>query len=831
MAVAANLASVVAALHARDDHVVDLKPANVHVYRGSGRVAMLDCDGFSVAGPDGARFPAHQYTDGYIAPEALRAQAKPEALGEPQDLFALAVVAFRLLNRGLHPFQGVPQPGAAVPTTDGERVAAGLYPYGSGAGRLAPPPASLYGALDRATRRLFDRAFDGAEGAGRRRPSGPATCGCCSRAGSGPASATPTTPATADARAGCARRTRRGPLAAWAGFLPVTPPRPPPRSSTSSYRPPGRDPLPRPPPPTAVRGQTSVVGVGLALSLFAGVLVGLFVWLVAGVDGGLYSDFDYYPDPDAILYGIENQDLGLLQDRLGRGVDLDYGLLQGSPQRERASPYGPLDNAVGYPHLWRPREQALDDLVPEYDPYLYTSEPYLYAAAQWSRPTAAQILIDAGVPVDGHDFQHGRTALMVAAASAGTPVALRRVGPDAVVRAGQDLARWARSWVDAPARDRGEVPDALYEVLRAAADLAPLVPPTPYGSPGGRERLDPIDSRRTATLRMIHAAAVVDLLLQAGADVEAEDGRGRRALAYAAASGNAETVRQLLAAGADPNAADLAGVTALMVTADQAADPRSDAVAAAVVAELLAYGADPGQQDAGGRAASDYVGEREATRFVKTTMLGLDEDTTGDVETLDRSLSLALLRVEAGAVRRAKGAESSGEGRAAGHLLQDLEAVAVPPGPPADLGDGGTRFVGRGPVTASGYTRAIPRDTTVAASCPGVAPSDVASGVLYVTVAVDREASFSANMPERFFEGRPFVLYAAEWGVTSAHGPIPRGYLSRRQQVGYDRQSCLRIVRSALSGGGDPVYDLTGEAERWPLAAVRVEILDSPADP
>ncbi len=158
---ARNLAAVVAALHAEGHHVIDLKPSNVHVYRDTAFVAVLDCDGFSVAGPDGARFPAHQYTDGYIAPEALRARAKPEDLGEDQDRFALAVVVFRLLNRGLHPFQGVPAKGAAVPTTDGERVAAGLYPYGSGFRTLSPPPASLHGSFDTETRGLFARAFDG----------------------------------------------------------------------------------------------------------------------------------------------------------------------------------------------------------------------------------------------------------------------------------------------------------------------------------------------------------------------------------------------------------------------------------------------------------------------------------------------------------------------------------------------------------------------------------------------------------------------------------------------------------------------------------------------
>ena len=160
MTVAHNLAASVASLHAAGHHVVDLKPANVHVYRDTQFVAILDCDGFSIGAEGGARFPAHQYTEGYMAPEAMT--QRPEALGEAQDRFALAVVLFQLLNRGLHPFQGVPAPGANVPTTDAERVAAGLYPYGPRASaRLTPPPQSRYAFLDAGTRALFDGAFSG----------------------------------------------------------------------------------------------------------------------------------------------------------------------------------------------------------------------------------------------------------------------------------------------------------------------------------------------------------------------------------------------------------------------------------------------------------------------------------------------------------------------------------------------------------------------------------------------------------------------------------------------------------------------------------------------
>jgi hypothetical protein len=108
---ASNLAAVVEALHARGHHVVDLKPVNAYVYRDTFFVALLDCDGFSVRGTSGERYPAHQYTPDYIAPEALAGELAPEALGEAQDRFALAVVVFQLLNGGVHPFQGVPAPG------------------------------------------------------------------------------------------------------------------------------------------------------------------------------------------------------------------------------------------------------------------------------------------------------------------------------------------------------------------------------------------------------------------------------------------------------------------------------------------------------------------------------------------------------------------------------------------------------------------------------------------------------------------------------------------------------------------------------------------------
>lgn len=157
---AANLAALVTELHACGHHVVDLKPINLSVYIDAFYIAILDCDGFSIRGLNGEHYPAHQFSDGYIAPESLRGRHRPENLGEDQDRFALAVVLFQLLNQGIHPYQGVPAVGVHMPSTNGERIERELFAYGSTANRLlAPSPWSIHKYLEDNTLNLFERAF------------------------------------------------------------------------------------------------------------------------------------------------------------------------------------------------------------------------------------------------------------------------------------------------------------------------------------------------------------------------------------------------------------------------------------------------------------------------------------------------------------------------------------------------------------------------------------------------------------------------------------------------------------------------------------------------
>ncbi|HTD29108.1 MAG TPA: hypothetical protein VK660_06920, partial [Xanthomonadaceae bacterium] len=163
---AANLAAVIAALHAQGHHVIDLKPVNLRFYPQSLYMAMLDCDGFSIQGR-GERYAADQITPDYLAPE-FQARPPPEGGETQQDLFALAVVIFQLLNFGIHPFTGRPN-SEHVPTDIPGRIAQCCYAYGFRANaNLSPNPVSGHRSMPSELRLQFDRAF---ESVGPTRPS------------------------------------------------------------------------------------------------------------------------------------------------------------------------------------------------------------------------------------------------------------------------------------------------------------------------------------------------------------------------------------------------------------------------------------------------------------------------------------------------------------------------------------------------------------------------------------------------------------------------------------------------------------------------------------
>lgn len=159
---AANLAAVIAELHAQHHYVVDLKPVNLRFYRETLYMALLDCDGLSVHTPT-ERFHATQFTPEYLAPEFQSGHVSSDG-EERQDRFALAVVIFQLLNFGLHPFAGRPQ-GDRVPTDLPGRIGGRFYAYGQAAHkRIAPVPSSTHTLQPVELRQMFDLALGSRDG-------------------------------------------------------------------------------------------------------------------------------------------------------------------------------------------------------------------------------------------------------------------------------------------------------------------------------------------------------------------------------------------------------------------------------------------------------------------------------------------------------------------------------------------------------------------------------------------------------------------------------------------------------------------------------------------
>jgi serine/threonine protein kinase len=157
--IARNLAGVVKLLHSKGHFFIDFKPQNVRVYDRYHLISLIDCDGFSIEGASGERFPANGYSSEYIYPEALQKNKRPQELSLKQDLFALSVVIFQLLNYGIHPFSGIIAAGDSATTTD-DKVTKGYFSYGLvGHPHIKPLNYSAHRCFPPSIRMLFDRAF------------------------------------------------------------------------------------------------------------------------------------------------------------------------------------------------------------------------------------------------------------------------------------------------------------------------------------------------------------------------------------------------------------------------------------------------------------------------------------------------------------------------------------------------------------------------------------------------------------------------------------------------------------------------------------------------
>jgi len=157
-----NLASAVDALHKAGHCVGDLQDQNVLI-SDRALVALVDCDSFQVRDKDtGKVFYTRVGIGEYRAPEVMPKDFVKEDLDRYYtDLFALAIIVFKLLMNGFHPFSGKGRAVEDAPTKE-EKIVKGLFPYSGKFKKkdLEPSPhAPPYKLVPPALQELFKRSL------------------------------------------------------------------------------------------------------------------------------------------------------------------------------------------------------------------------------------------------------------------------------------------------------------------------------------------------------------------------------------------------------------------------------------------------------------------------------------------------------------------------------------------------------------------------------------------------------------------------------------------------------------------------------------------------
>lgn len=154
--IARNLSAIVSFVHGAGHRMPDLKPDNLQLYNEGGFLCLLDCDGLSIKGEAGRWFHAGVITPEYLAPECFGLTT--DQLDQSQDLFALAVILFKLLANNFHPSDGKPL-GHHVPSSREEKLEHGLFYIDPAQMDIEAPPSSTFEFLEDETQQLFYRAF------------------------------------------------------------------------------------------------------------------------------------------------------------------------------------------------------------------------------------------------------------------------------------------------------------------------------------------------------------------------------------------------------------------------------------------------------------------------------------------------------------------------------------------------------------------------------------------------------------------------------------------------------------------------------------------------
>jgi len=125
-----NWALAIHHIHASQHYVIiDLKPENV-MATGTGKISVVDTDSFQIYKDNNLLYPGPAYTPTYFPPEGKLYKEKNQPFPVSCDLFAAAVVFYKILT-GVHPYGGTKlKPPYDTLETEEECIKEGLFAYG-----------------------------------------------------------------------------------------------------------------------------------------------------------------------------------------------------------------------------------------------------------------------------------------------------------------------------------------------------------------------------------------------------------------------------------------------------------------------------------------------------------------------------------------------------------------------------------------------------------------------------------------------------------------------------------------------------------------------------
>lgn len=157
---ARNLAAAFNTIHSAGCVIGDVNEGNV-LCTTSGSIAVIDCDSFQITSASGSTFLCEVGVSHFVPPELQgNIDFSKQSRTTNHDAFGLALLIFRLLFGGRHPFSGVPLAEGVGESLE-SNIKRRLYAYSDKCRNfIKPPPGSVpVNILSAKGLELFERAF------------------------------------------------------------------------------------------------------------------------------------------------------------------------------------------------------------------------------------------------------------------------------------------------------------------------------------------------------------------------------------------------------------------------------------------------------------------------------------------------------------------------------------------------------------------------------------------------------------------------------------------------------------------------------------------------